>query len=77
MASNRTFSATSWKPISPGPGRIEPTPTAIRADGAGTITAVGDDGEAGTFTVADGETLLIQPIRITAATATGLNALYN
>ena len=80
MTSNRTHTAFRWKPITPSDtARIEPIPAAIRANVEGDIVAVGDDGVSGTFTVAAGQVLEIQPHRIlaTGTTAEGINALYN
>lgn len=52
---------------------------AIRANGSGDIAAVGEDDNVEVFTVAAGETLVMNPKRInsTNTTATGLVALYD
>ena len=79
MASDRTYSALKWKPITPSDtANVEPTPSAVFVGGAGTVVAIGEDGVSATFTAAAGSVLPIQPIRITAAsTATGLIGLIN
>ena len=77
MATDRISPATKWKGITAGANAIEPTPVNIYAGGAGDITAVGADGNSEVFTVVAGQTLPIQPVKITASTASGLIALYN
>ena len=77
MASNNTFPALRWKAITAGAAAIEPVPVAIWADVAGDITCVGDDGVSVSFTIPAGQPISLQPHKITAATATGLRALYN
>ncbi len=78
--SANTFSARRWKAITASNTAFcEPKPVALRANVAGDIVAVGDDGVSGTFTVAAGEILPVQPVQVlsTGTTATGIYGLYN
>ena len=77
---DKTSTAKSWADITPSDtASIEPTPQAVRVNGAGDVVAVGADGVSCTFTAVDGDMLMIQPVKImaTGTTATGLIALYN
>lgn len=77
MATTRTSTANSWKAITAGSDALEPVPAAIYIGGAGNITAEGADGNSEEFAVVAGQVLPIQPVKITAATATGIMGLYN
>lgn len=73
---SRAGSANSFKAITPSQTVLNPVPWAIFVSTEGTITGEGADGNVETFPVDAKSILPIKFRKITAATATGLKALY-
>ena len=78
--SDRTYTARRWKLLTASTtAALEPKPVALRANVAGDIVIIGDDGVSGTFAVDAGQVLECQPTMLmsTGTTATGIYGLYN
>lgn len=65
----------AWVAVTPSANPFAVLPRAIWVDVAGDITMEGRDGVSATFTVPAG-LLPMRPYRITAATATGIKAIF-
>ncbi|KQM23158.1 hypothetical protein ASE73_02735 [Sphingomonas sp. Leaf24] len=71
--------ARRWAVITPSNSADLPElPKALRFNVGGTVVLRGEDGKDVSFTVSDGETLPVRPLRIlaTGTTATGIVAFY-